>query len=320
MWSLPLGLSRERRHYPDSLSPDISPDGASIAYVAEREGSFDGSSDIVVSSLDGSRYRRLTKDGAVYAHPRWSPDGREIAFISNRSATYGRKSLHHLHVMESRAIRLAWASRSIRELAPSVEISGHPPAWSPDGSRIAFVGYERVRTGDLEYRDRHTVYTVRPDGSDLVELGETLGNPAWSPDGSRIAFIGAGADDGVELYTVSPDGSDRQRLRTLSDADSDWWYAGLSWSPNGSAIIYGLGKGFELITADGDLVTFVDAPNSGESTGGAAWSPDGSRIAFYVPDEHATDVLFTTAHDGSGKRVLVSGRGSSLAVGNIGRH
>ena len=48
-----------------------------------------------------------------------------------------------------------------------------PPAWSPDGSRIAFAFVDR-EGNSLDY----TVRTVRPDGSDLVELGETLGNPA----------------------------------------------------------------------------------------------------------------------------------------------
>jgi len=56
------------------------------------------------------------------------------------------------------------------------------PAWSPDGSLIAFSG-----TGPSFFRE---IWVVRPDGSSLRRLthGEDNLSPAWSPDGSHIIF------------------------------------------------------------------------------------------------------------------------------------
>ena len=59
------------------------------------------------------------------------------------------------------------------------------PAWSPDGTRVAFLS-----TADL-VRVHNDVYTVRPDGSDLrrVTNDGLVGSFDWSPDGRRIAFV-----------------------------------------------------------------------------------------------------------------------------------
>src|SRR5450432_903329 len=58
------------------------------------------------------------------------------------------------------------------------------PAWSPDGSRIAF------SAGDAT-SDRYDIFVMNADGSDPVDLAVLSGNqqfPAWSPDGREIAF------------------------------------------------------------------------------------------------------------------------------------
>ena len=58
------------------------------------------------------------------------------------------------------------------------------PAWSPDGSLIAF-----AREGQTF--DDGGLFTVRPDGTSLTQLsgpGDADRGPAWPPDGHRIAF------------------------------------------------------------------------------------------------------------------------------------
>jgi hypothetical protein len=63
-------------------APAASPDGAQIALMSNRGGSWD----LYVMNADGSELRRLTNDPARDTSPIWSPDGQWIAFVSDREA------------------------------------------------------------------------------------------------------------------------------------------------------------------------------------------------------------------------------------------
>ena len=233
----------------------------------------------------------------MHVHPTWSPDGTRIAFMSGP-----RSSDKELYVMDA-------DGSNVRKIAVRDDVP-HPPAWSPDGSRIAFV--------DSKWpSEDYTVYTVRPDGSDLVEIGATLGDPAWSPDGSRLAFIAESLQEpatkwdsvpGLRLVVVDPIGNVQQQWTFYGDLSR--WQTALSWSPDGSKVVYGTGSGFHIAAADGSgtPVEMWGEPDElgpyRTTAGGAAWSPDGSTIAFY-----SGRVLFTTAHDGSDRRILARAAG-----------
>ena len=188
------------------------------------------------------------------------------------------------------------------------------PAWSPDGSTIAFAS-KRGGTSDL--------YAMSADGSGTRRLTSTKdddGQPAWSPDGERIVFARGvpgrlfvmGADgtgvrrltngeadetepawspDGRwiayarrdpgssirELWLVRPDGSRRRALTKLGGVAQ-----APSWSPDGRRIVFSANVGenhFDIYTvaADGKDVRLV---TSGEDSFEPAWSPDGKTIAF----------------------------------------
>lgn len=66
-------------------SPDWSPVGEQIAYMADLNGNWD----LYVVESDGSNNRRLTDDPAVDGLPAWSPDGKWLAFLSNRGDNWG---------------------------------------------------------------------------------------------------------------------------------------------------------------------------------------------------------------------------------------
>jgi len=142
---------------------------------------------------------------------------------------------------------------------------GFRPRWAPDGSRIAANG---------DPIDLGTLVVVGADGAGATLLSSTGGvSPSWSPDGTRIAFVRTRPGSGgavPELALVDADGSD---LRSLADAvDPDWspdgrWIAASAWS-SVSALL--------LVDPDtGERLTLVRLEAQVP-----AWSPDGARIAF----------------------------------------
>lgn len=140
------------------------------------------------------------------------------------------------------------------------------PAWSPDGTKLAFVRDTTTPSTDLRDPDVYDVYVVDADGTNerlLVSNGQT---PSWSPDGRRIAFSRNG------IMVVAADGRGLHRL-THKGGDPDW-------SPDGTKIAY---MGFHInhtqlrvmnVDGTGDHVLYDHRAYS------PVWAPDGRRIAF----------------------------------------
>lgn len=155
------------------------------------------------------------------------------------------------------------------------------PAWSPDGTRIAFAA---LRAGDLG-----NIFVVDADGTNLQRLtsGSTQkGWPSWSPDGTHIIYNDAGSipldSDGYsntqEIYSVAADGSAAPVQVTANHFnDSEAVY-----SPDGSRIALFQGGPVVIMDADG-----THARRVADEGFSPRWSPDGTKIAFlvYNPDE-----------------------------------
>ena len=309
MWTMPRNAPtwKPGRSYDDfigNFSPAISPDGSQVAYAM-----VDGeSSNIVISDIDGSNLRKLTKHSAIEAYPAWSPVGREIAFISFRD---GDDFWPRLYIMNSDGSKQ-------RTLAPAVWTTDHAPVWSPDGSRIAFVVFQRDRVPSGDSYDivrRHILHTVRPDGSELRVLGDTDSVAGWSPDGSQIAFIKREGENSA-LVTMDPDGSNQHEL-TKSKNTPQRFYNNLSWSPDGSEVLYAASWA-TIVRVDGLSTRFIGREHTSELRlkGVASWSPDGSRIAILDSLEFTDNLLVTVARDGSDGRVLVKAGPKALVAAN----
>lgn len=107
-------------------------------------------------------------------------------------------------------------------------VRGFSPAWSPDGSHLAFAR-------------RRQILTVAADSSDarvVVRVAHGFaGSPAWSPDGTRLAFS-TGYRTVSRIATVGADGAGRRTVLRLKDR-SLWKSVGVpTWSPDGQTLLY----------------------------------------------------------------------------------
>src|SRR3989442_1448843 len=160
--------------------PAWSPDGSRIAFASGRVG--DGSAVISVMNADGSGPIDLTTPTALgFAGPAWSPDGAKLAF-SNLLCSDASNEAHQCDLYDYFVDVMnadGSGGRLLLDLAGTTPNDAGPapdPAWSPDGTKIAFVG------------TCYTIWVINADGSGLVGLTGGSG-PAWRPysSGANLA-------------------------------------------------------------------------------------------------------------------------------------
>jgi Tol biopolymer transport system component len=178
------------------------------------------------------------------------------------------------------------------------------PAWSPDGSRIAFT--QQVVSGDGVDSE---IYVMNTDGSDQVRLTNNPGDdwyPAWSPDGSKIAFT-----RNAEIYVMDADGSNQINL--TNNPDNDWYP---TWSPDGSKLAFTSSRGgnHEIYVMDADGSNQVNLSNNPGDDRDPTWSPDGSKIAFMSYRGESFDI-YVMDTDGSNQANLSNNPNHDGAIG-----
>ncbi len=165
------------------------------------------------------------------------------------------------------------------------------PAWSPDGTRIAFASNRDTGSGTVE------LYVMNTDGSGVTRLTTGGGDlPTWSPDGTRIAY-----QRGSDIIVMNADGTNLLNLTAGLGADLNLAPA---WSPDGSRIAFSsnveAAQGFDLevytIAPDGTNLTRLTSEPGDDIF--PAWSPDGTRIAF-LSSRAGNDEIFVMGADGS---------------------
>jgi TolB protein len=265
-----------------------SPDGSTIALV-------NWGHTIELLDPSGKHERTLDLGAKVEAElqPSWSPDGRRLVIDFD-----GR-----LLIVDSSG------KTPTRPLQGFRDASG--PIWSPDGKLIAF------QRGDDE------VWKVRPDGSGahLVTRGVTTGF-GWTADGSGLICNVVESPAGESATVLFPLAGGAPRK--LGPAGSGLVSSGgratsrfgeVSFSPDARSVV---------VAADSDGRLFTSRPDGSErryltdsrSDDGPAWSPDGSRIAFFrASDPPSNAVVFTIGADGSGERRITRGLNPQWTAG-----
>jgi len=149
------------------------------------------------------------------------------------------------------------------------------PAWSPDGSRIAFRS-ERDGNAEIYVMDVGATTVTR-----LTTHGTADYHPVWSADGSQIAFVSE-RDGNPEIYMVNATGSTVKRLTNHPGSDRS-----PSLSPDGSKIAFSSDRdgNVEIYVMNSDGSNQVRLTHNGVDDVDPSWSPDGTKLAFsrFVP-------------------------------------
>lgn len=220
--------------------------------------------------------------------------GGKILFTSNRDYT-GGQNMSDIYVMNADGSGLV----NLTNRSPQSDLR---PAWSPDGTWIAF-----QREADASNHDTE-IFVMNADGSGLKRLTNSPGGdelPAWSPDGSRIAFVSFRDNpSGVTgLFVMNADGTNVKRL-TLNTSYSD---STPTWSPDGTRIAFAAVRDgstqHQLYVMNADGTNLRRLTFSGQFDHGPTWSPDGSRIAFTSRRDGNFEIYVMDSDGGNQRRL-----------------
>lgn len=194
---------------------NFAPSGKLLAFT----GSVNGDADIYTVMPGGSSRKLFISGNGLDVDPSFSPDGNKIAFVSGR---YGNP---HIFVAS-----VEWRSPTDPRVKDDKRLTyagwyNATPAWTPEGDRIAFAGYDREI-------DRFDLFMMNPDGTKLERLTLRTGDnerPWFSPNGQNLVFMsnrtnGQNVKSVHQLYVMNRDGSNQRQLNTgLYEAQTPCW-------------------------------------------------------------------------------------------------
>ncbi len=271
-----------------------------------RAGGKYGDETIFSANADGSQERQLSKAGLLCC-PRLSPDGTRLTVMTESQPASGPITGGTMATDGSDFVRFPFTEGTLNLV---------PQAWSPDGTRIAFEGWDDADPS------RNGVYTARyPGGDDVVRVSSVSkvhDIPAdYSPDGKRIVFFreadAAPRDVGGSLWIVNSDGNNARQIET-GETVPNWW---ARWSPDGSKILFASARtktpgALWTVNADGSNLTKLFEDPEGRFPITPTWSPDASQIMFSldpIADEfqHPNNAIYIIKADGTSLTQVLGG-------------
>ena len=270
--------------------------------VFTRAGGRYADETIFVADADGSHQRQLTRAGSSCC-PRATRDGKRL--LLSASAPGGRITTATMNRDATEYTRLP---------LPDDTINLGPGAWSPDGTKIAFEGWDDAKP------TRGGIYLGRwPDNRDLTRVTKAHGDiPGdFSPDGKRLAFFRQrpGEQSVGSVWVVGVDGKNPRRLTPEKMLAG---FGTVRWSPDGSKILFQDARDERqgdlwTVHPDGSHLTRLFADRRGRFAISPTWSPDGSQIMFALDPtaaefDHPNNAFYVINADGTRLELVIAGR------------
>jgi len=274
--------------------PRWSPDGRYLAFLASRGSEEEKKLGAQVWLLDrtGGEAQKLTDVKGGISDYAWSPDGKKLVFVSSDFDTtdepekmegWKRKTAPpivvdryhfkqdiegYLKKLYSHVFVFDVAGKKVEQITKG-NVDDSSPAWSPDGTKIAFIGR---RSPDADRNENSDLFVVDAKaGAEPKKLtsfvGANVGRPAWSPDGQWLAYL-----QGDEAKS-------------------------LAYEQHTLAVVPAAGGAAKLLTAS------IDRPVGGP----ILWTADSKALLFEVADDRVT-YLGRTPVAGGPVEKLTTGR------------
>lgn len=295
LFVLSMAVCNKKGTGPNSNNESVPLDGRGggvIAYCYQPVAGNDTKKEIYAMNADGSGNTRLIETDLSLNHHDWSPDTQWFTAVGYASETTW--SIYIFHADGSNLTRLT-ATNGVWDI---------DPAWSPDGSQIAFTRFYPTQ-------NREEIWIMNADGSNQHDIGIEGGSPKWSPDGTRLIYH-ARRDDDYDIYTCDADGDNEQAITSASTGEIV-----PVWSSDGSQIVF--------VEVEGDLnhtICIVDSNGTNlrrlTDGGSPKWSPDGSVIAFHSGPAEEWEVYIINT-DGTNRRQVTDSPSGITAINPVWR-
>ena len=252
-------------------SPTIAPADLQGKILFTRAGGKYGDETIYTANADGTKEQRITDFGATCC-PRWTTDGTHILIAE----------LAPDHKRITTGIINPNGSLDHKVPLPQGTLNLGPGTWFPDGTRIAFDGWDDAN------HERDGIYTARAaDGGDLVRVTRSRTSPVdVSTDGEIFffrpveGFPSIGDQPEGSLFVVNDDGSGARRV-TPADLPVVNIGGGIGrLSADGSKIVFTSDGAIWTIGSDGSAAKKIFDDPDGSLAITPTWSPDGTMILF----------------------------------------